>query len=81
MHQIICSHWINDDFCFLRDKKLSWSQFNKFPHSTFNWIGIDGTQVLVHMTPVDTYTAQANLGEVVKVRRLCRCDMNYSPGH
>jgi alpha-mannosidase len=27
---------------------------NKFPHSTFNWVGIDGTQVLCHMTPVGT---------------------------
>jgi alpha-mannosidase len=25
---------------------------NVFPHSTFNWVGIDGTQVLCHMTPV-----------------------------
>lgn len=25
---------------------------NTFPHSTFNWVGIDGTQVLCHMTPV-----------------------------
>jgi len=27
---------------------------NAFPHSTFNWVGIDGTQVLCHMTPVGT---------------------------
>ncbi|KAF7428479.1 Glycoside hydrolase, 38 vacuolar alpha mannosidase [Pleurotus ostreatus] len=39
---------------------------NKFPHSTFNWVGIDGTQVLCHMTPVDTYTAQATTGDVNK---------------
>jgi alpha-mannosidase len=59
---------------------------NRFPHSTFNWIGIDGTQVLCHMTPVgeytalflyvilqfiiqitiDTYTAQATVGDVLK---------------
>ncbi|KAF7327956.1 Glycoside hydrolase family 38 protein [Mycena kentingensis (nom. inval.)] len=37
---------------------------NVFPHSTFNWVGIDGTQVLCHMTPVDTYTAQATVGDV-----------------
>ncbi|KAI0799601.1 glycosyl hydrolases family 38 N-terminal domain-containing protein [Irpex lacteus] len=36
---------------------------NVFPHSTFNWVGIDGTQVLCHMTPVDTYTAQATVGD------------------
>ncbi|KAI0032015.1 glycoside hydrolase family 38 protein [Vararia minispora EC-137] len=39
---------------------------NVFPHSTFNWVGIDGTQVLCHMTPVDTYTAQATVGDVQK---------------
>ncbi|KAI6019052.1 glycoside hydrolase family 38 protein [Pisolithus microcarpus] len=47
-------------------QKLSWNNINVFPHSTFNWVGIDGTQVLCHMTPVDTYTAQANVGEVNK---------------
>jgi hypothetical protein len=39
---------------------------NKFPHSSFNWVGIDGTQVLCHMTPVETYTAQATVGDVNK---------------
>ncbi|KAH9821763.1 family 38 glycoside hydrolase [Melampsora americana] len=47
-------------------QKLSWSQFNKFTHTTFNWIGIDGTQVLVHMTPVDTYNAQGTVADVIK---------------
>lgn len=45
-------------------QKLSWNNINVFPHSTFNWTGIDGTQVLCHMTPVDTYTAQATFGDV-----------------
>ncbi|KAF8064431.1 glycoside hydrolase family 38 protein [Lyophyllum atratum] len=39
---------------------------NVFPHTTFNWVGIDGTQVLCHMTPVDTYTAQATVGDINK---------------
>ncbi|KIM65521.1 glycoside hydrolase family 38 protein [Scleroderma citrinum Foug A] len=39
---------------------------NVFPHTTFNWVGIDGTQVLCHMTPVETYTAQASIGEINK---------------
>ncbi|KJA22158.1 glycoside hydrolase family 38 protein [Hypholoma sublateritium FD-334 SS-4] len=47
-------------------QKLSWNNINVFPHSTFNWVGIDGTQVLCHMTPVDTYTAQASVGDVNK---------------
>ncbi|KAF8155248.1 glycoside hydrolase family 38 protein [Mycena galopus ATCC 62051] len=45
-------------------QKLSWNNINTFPHTTFNWVGIDGTQVLCHMTPVDTYTAQATVGDV-----------------
>jgi alpha-mannosidase len=47
-------------------QKLSWNNINTFPHSTFNWVGIDGSQVLCHMTPVDTYTAQATVGDVNK---------------
>ncbi|KIY67661.1 glycoside hydrolase family 38 protein [Cylindrobasidium torrendii FP15055 ss-10] len=47
-------------------QKLSWNNINRFPHSTFNWVGIDGTQVLCHMTPVDTYTAQATVNDVKK---------------
>ncbi|CEL56677.1 hypothetical protein RSOLAG1IB_08003 [Rhizoctonia solani AG-1 IB] len=47
-------------------QKLSWNNVNVFPHSTFNWVGIDGTQILCHMTPVDTYTAQATTGDVRK---------------
>ncbi|KAG8760256.1 Glycoside hydrolase, 38 vacuolar alpha mannosidase [Serendipita sp. 396] len=45
-------------------QKLSWNNINVFPHTTFNWTGIDGTQVLCHMTPVDTYNAQATFGDV-----------------
>lgn len=28
--------------------KLSWNQFNRMPHDTFRWRGIDGSEVLVH---------------------------------
>ncbi|MCC7358222.1 MAG: alpha-mannosidase [Anaerolineales bacterium] len=28
--------------------KISWSQINRFPHDTFNWRGLDGTEVLTH---------------------------------
>ncbi|MBR2509112.1 MAG: alpha-mannosidase [Lentisphaeria bacterium] len=38
-------------------QKISWSQFNKFPHHTFYWQGIDGTQVLTHFPPEDTYNS------------------------
>jgi alpha-mannosidase len=38
-------------------QKISWSQFNKFPHHTFWWEGIDGTRIFTHFPPVDTYNA------------------------
>lgn len=28
--------------------KISWSQYNQMPHDTFNWRGIDGTEILTH---------------------------------
>ncbi|MBI3947064.1 MAG: alpha-mannosidase [Armatimonadetes bacterium] len=36
-------------------QKLSWSQFNRFPHHAFWWEGIDGTRILSHFLPADTY--------------------------
>jgi alpha-mannosidase len=37
--------------------KISWSQFNKFPYSTFYWKGIDGSRVLAHFPPTGDYNA------------------------
>ncbi|MNZ45298.1 Mannosylglycerate hydrolase [compost metagenome] len=28
--------------------KISWNQYNRMPHDTFQWRGIDGTEVLTH---------------------------------
>jgi alpha-mannosidase len=41
-------------------QKLSWNYFNK-PHAqTFLWRGIDGSEVLAHFPPADTYNALAS---------------------
>ncbi|MEO1058819.1 MAG: glycoside hydrolase family 38 C-terminal domain-containing protein, partial [Actinomycetota bacterium] len=45
-------------------QKLSWNKQNRFPHSTFWWEGLDGTRVLTHFPPVDTYNAEVSSGEV-----------------
>ncbi|KAI9895052.1 MAG: Glycoside hydrolase, 38 vacuolar alpha mannosidase [Vezdaea aestivalis] len=45
-------------------QKLSWNNINNFPHTTFNWVSLDGSQVLCHMCPAETYTAEANWGDV-----------------
>ncbi len=47
-------------------QKLSWNQTNRFPHHTFMWEGIDGTRVLAHFPPVDTYNAEITPAEVVR---------------
>ncbi|MCL4136797.1 UNVERIFIED_CONTAM: hypothetical protein GTU68_002440 [Idotea baltica] len=36
-------------------KKLSWNLVNTFPHHNFTWEGIDGTAVLAHFPPGDSY--------------------------
>jgi alpha-mannosidase len=46
-------------------QKLSWNRTNRFPHSTFWWEGLDGTRVLTHFPPVDTYNAEMTPGELV----------------
>ncbi|KAL8781173.1 MAG: hypothetical protein Q9194_000489 [Teloschistes cf. exilis] len=45
-------------------QKLSWNNINTFPHTTFNWVALDGSQVLCHMAPDETYTASAHFGDV-----------------
>jgi alpha-mannosidase len=37
--------------------KLSWNEHNRFPYRSFVWQGIDGSEVLVHMPPDDSYTS------------------------
>jgi len=39
-------------------QKLSWNKQNRFAHHTFYWEGLDGTRVLTHFPPVDTYNAE-----------------------
>lgn len=45
---------------FFLAQKISWSQYNKFPHHSFIWQGIDGSRVLTHFPPEDTYSCEAD---------------------
>ena len=36
-------------------QKISWNKTNRFPYHTFLWRGIDGTEILTHFPPADTY--------------------------
>jgi alpha-mannosidase len=38
-------------------QKISWNLFNEFPHHTFIWRGIDGSEVLTHFPPENNYNA------------------------
>ena len=42
---------------FLTSQKISWNEFNQFPHHSFHWRGLDGTTVLVHFLPEENYNA------------------------
>jgi alpha-mannosidase len=44
--------------------KLSWNSVNPWPHSSFNWVGLDGSQSLTHMTPVNNYNSQCNMDDL-----------------
>ena len=39
-------------------QKISWNQFNDFPFQTFNWRGIDGTEILTHFPPENSYNSE-----------------------
>ncbi|NXS22976.1 MA2C1 mannosidase, partial [Mystacornis crossleyi] len=78
----ICSEfWLPDTFgysaqlpqlmhgCGIRrflTQKLSWNLVNSFPHHTFFWEGIDGSQVLTHFPPGDSYGMHGRVEEMLK---------------
>lgn len=43
--------------------KLSWNQFNRFPYDTFQWRGIDGTEVLAHFISAPERTTPGTSSE------------------
>ncbi len=48
--------------------KISWNQFNKFPHHTFVWRGIDGSEVLAHFPPEGNYNSMLDADYLVPGR-------------
>ncbi|MQA06917.1 MAG: alpha-mannosidase, partial [Streptosporangiales bacterium] len=50
-------------------QKISWSQFDRFPHHTFWWESIDGSRVFTHFPPVDTYNAELSVRELAHAAR------------
>jgi alpha-mannosidase len=54
---------------YFSTQKLSWSLINAFPHHSFHWRGIDGTAVLAHMLPEETYNSPAAPRSVRKIEQ------------
>ena len=50
-------------------QKLSWNRFNQPEHHTFTWQGIDGSEVLGHFPPADTYSSEATVPELLRSAR------------
>ncbi len=45
-------------------QKLSWNRFTAPPHHSFHWHGIDGSKVLTHFPPSDTYNGLCTMEEL-----------------
>lgn len=39
---------------------------NEFPLTAFNWVGLDGSQLLSHITPIGRYDSDCSLPELVR---------------
>jgi alpha-mannosidase len=50
-------------------QKLSWNRFNRPEHHTFTWEGVDGSTVLAHFPPADTYSSLADVPQLRKSAR------------
>ncbi|RSX57236.1 alpha-mannosidase [Bifidobacterium samirii] len=50
-------------------QKISWNDTTKFPHHSFLWEGIDGSRILTHFPPSDTYCSSMSMKELAYSQR------------
>jgi alpha-mannosidase len=50
-------------------QKPSWNETNVMPHTSFLWEGIDGSQVLTHFPPADTYNSDVSAADLARSER------------
>ena len=50
-------------------QKPSWNETNRMPFSTFQWEGIDGSQVFTHFPPADTYNSDLGAVDLARSER------------
>ena len=56
-------------FDWFLTQKISWNDTTKFPHHSFMWEGIDGTRILTHFPPSDTYCSWMSMRELMYSQR------------
>ncbi|NEG54389.1 alpha-mannosidase [Bifidobacterium platyrrhinorum] len=56
-------------FDWFLTQKISWNDTTKFPHHSFMWEGVDGTRILTHFPPSDTYCSSMSMHELVYSQR------------
>jgi len=64
MPQILAKSGID----FFITQKLSWNQYNRFPHHAFKWRGIDGTEIITHFPPEDDYNSELKSDRLINAR-------------
>ena len=50
-------------------QKISWNQFTTFPHHSFYWEGIDGSEVLSHFLPANDYNTDLHGARMIHAAR------------
>ncbi|MBO9041180.1 alpha-mannosidase [Curtobacterium flaccumfaciens] len=50
-------------------QKPSWNETNVIPHTSFHWEGIDGSRVLTHLPPADTYNSDVSPADLRRGER------------
>ncbi|MFZ1412928.1 MAG: glycoside hydrolase family 38 C-terminal domain-containing protein [Micropruina sp.] len=61
-------------------QKMSWNRTNRMPHHTFDWEGIDGSRILTHFTPVETYNSDLSPMELAFAERNFEDHRTFSGG-
>ncbi|GAM74958.1 alpha-mannosidase [Vibrio ishigakensis] len=63
---------------YIASQKLSQNKVNPFPHHMFRWQGLDGSEVIMHNFPEDTYDSRARATSSLKLeanykeKEICR---------
>jgi len=52
------------DCPYFLTQKMSWNDTNDFPYTSFTWEGLDGSTVLSHFPPADTYNGDVSVEQV-----------------